>query len=122
MGLDSYFANEDWPEDEEGKMIVPEMEDADDIALVGGILSGHGVNGSFRGKVYNEYVQDVTGESLYQERVPNDVVRQMADALEAYEWGGDEDYWRPEDAEEADALARVFRHFADEGAELWGWW
>jgi hypothetical protein len=32
----------------------------------------------FRGKIYNDYVEYVTGISLYQEHIPNTTVKEMA--------------------------------------------
>ena len=49
------------------------------IELCGGIYSGD--NGSFRGKVYDMLILDLTGVSLYQEWIPPETVREMAEAL-----------------------------------------
>jgi hypothetical protein len=49
------------------------------IELCGGIFSGEG--GSFRGKVYDTLILDITGVSLYQRWIPPETVRQMAEAL-----------------------------------------
>jgi len=49
------------------------------IELCGGISSGGG--GSFRGKVYDTLIPDLTGVSLYQTWIPPETVKQMAEAL-----------------------------------------
>ena len=49
------------------------------IELCGGIYSGDG--GSFREKVYDSLIQDLTSVGLYQHWIPPETVRQMAEAL-----------------------------------------
>jgi hypothetical protein len=49
------------------------------IELCGGIYSG--ADGSFRGKVYDTLILDLTGVSLYQAWIPPEMVRQMAEKL-----------------------------------------
>ncbi len=58
------------------------MEAFDDVGiqLCGGMNSGTG--GSFRGKVYADVVEHVSGVSLYEEWIPPDVVRAMAEAFD----------------------------------------
>jgi hypothetical protein len=88
------------------------------LELCGGMYSGD--DGSFRGKVYAELILDVTGESLYQEWIPPEVVCEMAAALASCD---------PEAVAEpgipagvvAD-LATFFRICADRGLGLVGWW
>lgn len=41
----------------------------------------NGGGGSFRGKVYDTLILDLTGVSLYQAWIPPETVKQMADAL-----------------------------------------
>lgn len=54
--------------------------------MLGGLFSGAGRDGSFRGKCYAGLVEDVTGYSLYEDELPPPVVAAMADSLrEAYE-------------------------------------
>jgi hypothetical protein len=134
MGLDSFWALLQGTE-------PPRFDPP--LRLCGGMLSGDG-NGSFRGKVDNCAVSGVAGISLYQERMPNADARRIATALEDYlatgDGGFEYDEWPPRarrvrgscreeielrrrytDAEWAD-LARMFRAYADLGAELIGWW
>ena len=59
--------------------------EAANIELCGGIYSGSGNDGSFRGKIYALMILDITGTSLYQEWIPPETVAQMYTALLAYE-------------------------------------
>ena len=117
MGLDSFFRKS---RDELGVELECDLPKFDDPqpSLCGGMFSGHGFDGSFRGKVYAELVEDITGVSLYSEWIDNDIVKLMADKLDAacqrqeYVYGDSDLY----------DLARVFRAFADAGYSLTGWW
>lgn len=51
------------------------------IELRGGIFSGGGNDGSFRGKVYTTLILDLTGFSLYQEWFPPETVHLIFQAL-----------------------------------------
>ena len=85
--------------------------------------------GSFRGKAYADFIENISGISLYQENMSNDEVREIAEALEAgdmkemvellrEDWGGgEEDYFQ-----HITDLTRMFRAYADAGAILHGWW
>lgn len=101
--------------------------DADDtFSLTGGMLSGHGPH-SFRGKVYNTFIKEYTGESLYQHEIPNSVVQSMADDLQSLTWGDiGPTYHRTydgfNDEDEFKDFKRMFRTMADSGAHLVGWW
>ena len=112
MGLDNFWMKN---KDEHG-VIEGKFE------ICGGIFSGHG-NDSFRGKVYNRFVEDVTGISLYgytpdTNEISNEVVRDMADGLEATEWR--DSYIENYDIEEQEFkdLVRMFRLHADAGHYL----
>jgi hypothetical protein len=103
--------------DDDGDRI--DLEEASELNLVGGMFSGHGC-GSFRGKCYSGIVEMVTGRSLY-DALPNEVVREMADEMEkkAYsedmeEFGLDEAGWND--------LVKMFRLYADAGANLHAWY
>ena len=73
MGLDTY-AVFPVPTYREGEELL-DLEQAPSHlfagvdGLCGGMFSGHG-NGSFRGKVYNDFVEEITRESLYQGYIP----------------------------------------------------
>jgi len=77
MGLDVYAVRS--PElglSEEDEQAFEEAG----IELCGGIFSGD--PGSFRGKVYDMLILDLTDMSLYQVWIPPDTVREMAEALQ----------------------------------------
>ena len=121
MGLDCYWLVERgvWP------------EGLDDLRLCGGLFSEHG-QGSFRGKVYAELIEEISHISLYQEYLPNRDVRVIADALESTEYQerwGEGKYELPwawynyrVTRDEYEDLRRMFRAYADVGAALVGWW
>jgi len=123
MGLDSFW---EMPGGKEQLKFDPPL------TLCGGIFSENGA-GSFRGKVYDNIIEEATGQSLYEERIENDVVAQMAGCMDAVafaslEYGVDDgddgasyDGFRTPAKEWAD-LVRMFRAYADAGASLRGWW
>jgi hypothetical protein len=93
--------------------------------LCGGIFSGNGASNSFRGKVYSDVIQYLTGESLYQELIPPETVRAMADSLEsklAMELSRKFYASYEISPEELKALAIWFRVVADQGGVVIGWW
>ena len=94
--------------------------DADEagLELCGGIYSGDG--GSFRGKVYDELVRDITGVSLYEQWIPPEAVRKMATAFEACDLEAAAEPGIP--AGVVVDLARFFRICADRNLGLIGWW
>ena len=96
--------------------------------LCGGMLSGGGA--SFRGKVYDEVVEMVTEQSLYQERIENETVQVMAMKLKEYADALDD---KKKDKEipglnyeitvgEVKSLATWFEVTADNGMDVVGWW
>jgi len=115
MGLDNIWKKN---KDENG---VIEGE----FKICGGVFSGHG-NDSFRGKVYERFVEDVTGVSLYGDpetfETSNETVKQMADDLDATEWR--DSYIQNYDIEEHEFkdLVRMFRLHADAGHYLLAWY
>jgi len=105
-----------------------ELSDADiqafsnaDISLCGGIFSGGGNDGSFRGKVYAELILEITGESLYSEWIPPETVQEMCTSLmvcdpeEAADWG-----YR-NTAQEVVELRKFFQVCVQRGLGLVGW-
>ena len=120
MGLDVYAQRgpeEDLTEDDERAF------EAAEISLCGGILSG--TTDSFRGKVYSDLVEAITGESLYQEWIPPARVKAMYDALRSCtpaEFDRAHDH-RFGDVETAVANLRKFMKVcADRGLGLAGSW
>ncbi len=68
MGLDTYAAHT--PEDIElTEDDIQAFEEAR-ISLCGGMLSGDGNDGSFRGKVYVMLILEITGESFLKNGFP----------------------------------------------------
>lgn len=120
MGLDNFWEHPDIDDSACSLVFVPPLQ------LCGGMFSGNAA-GSFRGRVYAPLIEHATGVSLYEETIPNDTVRMMADALEGYlkshpprtaEDDDDDLRW---DAHLPD-LCRMFRAYADAGFDLRGWW
>jgi hypothetical protein len=111
MGLDNYWMK--------NKEELGEVEG--EFKICGGMLSGNG-NDSFRGKVYFRLIEDVCNENLYDEMIPNETVKQMADDLEATEWR--DSYIENYDIEEEEFkdLVKMFRLHADAGHYLVSSW
>ena len=111
MGLDNY-----WMKNKEEAGHID-----GDFKICGGMLSGNG-NDSFRGKVYFRFIEDVCNENLYDEMIPNETVKQMADDLEATEWR--DSYIENYDIEEEEFkdLVKMFRLHADAGHYLVSSW
>lgn len=125
MGLDSFFRKPSKTDQ------IVEITFDPDVNLIGGMFSGHGSDGSFRGKCYESWVEPITGQSLYQEEIQNAAVKDMAAALESANlpvsvlrkmnsYFGD--CSETEVAQHYRDLTRTFRAFADAGCNLYGWW
>jgi hypothetical protein len=119
MGLDTFAAYT--PEDVElSEEDLQAFADAD-ISLCGGIFSGDGCDGSFRGKVYAELILEVTGQSLYAEWIPPETVKEMYDTLmavdpeEAAAWGS------RNVAQDVLELRKFFKVCSERGLGLVGW-
>ena len=120
MGLDTFAAHT--PDDieltEEDTQAFLEAN----ISLYGGMLSGGGNGGSFRGKVYVMLLLEITGESLNDEWLPPETVCKMYEALMACD---------PEDAiarwgyrntvDEILELRKFFKVCNERGLGLVGW-
>ena len=92
-----------------------------DFKIYGGMFSDNG-NTSFRGKIYARMIEDITLVSLYDDSIPNEKIKQMADVLESTEF-------RPEymihydiTPEEFKDIAKMFRLHADAGHYLIAWY
>lgn len=90
MGLDNYFNRDDIKKDEDGKYEDQAFKDAlaevdfngEDLTLsTCGMFSGTGPDGSFRGKCYYEFVEEATGESIYDDLIEPDRLVQMGDKI-----------------------------------------
>ena len=89
--------------------------------LVGGGFSGFG-NDSFSGKVYNDIIEKITGESLYQYEIPNETVRKIASKLESTIWEENLSNEYVVDKEEYSNLCKMFKAHAEAGHTLHGYW
>ncbi len=122
MGLDNIISRS--PDED---VLTPEDERAlteSGISLCGGMFSD-GVT-SFRGKVYDMFVLEVTGESLYQEWLPPETLAEMADTLTACdpdtigEQLGLGEHFTPTPGEIRD-LRKLFRICADRDLGIIAW-
>lgn len=117
MGLDTFASHS--PEDidltDEDLQAFGEA----DIELCGGIFSGGGNDGSFRGKIYALMILDITGISLYQEWIPPETVTAMYKALLTCDPQGDYGFSNsPPDVVE---LRKFFKVCSDRGLGLINW-
>jgi hypothetical protein len=117
MGLDSIWINNGGSDNNNGTCpdFVPPL------SLCGGILSGNGAD-SFRGKVYSCLISEVTGESLYQEEIPSDKIKGMAEKLNSASYN---ELWINEFGvkySEFIDLQRMFKKYSEAGFSLYGWW
>jgi len=122
MGLDNFISRS--PDE---VVLTPDDERAlaeSGVDLCGGVFSD-GVT-SFRGKVYDIFVSEVTGESLYQEWLTPETLAEMADKLtacdpetvgEQLDLDGD---FVPSPGE-IRQLRKLFRICADRGLGLIAW-
>jgi hypothetical protein len=117
MGLDTYASRS--PEDiyltEEDQKAFAEAN----IELCGGIYSGGGNDGSFRGKVYATAILEITGQGLYQEWIPPGTVREMYAALQACD--PQEDTWDRVTPQEILELRKFFKVCSERGLGLIDW-
>lgn len=94
MGLDNYFERTEGTGSQE-------ISFPDGLRLCGGMLSGHGSDGSFRGKVYTEFFRENVGVDLYSNFNPGqvaEVTMRLAEIVKTHAgqaWG--EEGWQ-EDA------------------------
>lgn len=117
MGLDSYLYKE---EIGDTKFSLP-------APLVGGMFSDHGEDGSFRGKVYDGFMVEATGFTLYVEEYPPEKVEEIARKLEEF-WEKHKNDLESEfkrrwgiPKKEAQALVELFVQAAEEGCKYRGW-
>jgi hypothetical protein len=93
--------------------------------LIGGMISSNGTGPSFRGKAYNDYVEAVTGESLYScidapwDGVILDAITFMLEGAVDEAPNAEADEYAPA-REEREALARWFRVCSDNGLAVSG--
>jgi hypothetical protein len=125
MGLDTYAVKE-VPEGDEKALLEFQQQRTNDFkntgSLIGGMMSGNGYDGAFRGKVYDEIIESVTGESLYQEEIDNETVKEMATSLEEAVASGRVFKFEADADDHLSLLAAWFRVAADNGYTVTGWW
>ena len=91
--------------------------------VCGGMCSGNGES-SFRGKVYYDYVKDITGVSLYDDIIDNDRVMEMANDLRvSLDQFNDDlaDTYRI-NREDVENLVWMFEEHGNAGHRLVSWW
>ena len=126
MGLDTYASRT--PGDVELTAEDTAAFEAAAPQLCGGMYSGG--EASFRGKIYDGLILEATGESLYQEWITPEAVKQLAEKLgeyapqqlaaisESIEVSED----RMLSAGECVELQKFLRVCAEQGLGLVGWW
>lgn len=135
MGLDTYAMRRVTKDD--GSISTESLPDLlfDWISppLGGGMMSGSnpnskGCTASFRGKIYSQFIEAITGQSLYQESIPTEVVKQMH--IDLSQWCATESYANRHDLleahdmkmHEAHALENWFNVVQTENGVVCGWW
>jgi hypothetical protein len=121
MGLDTFFRFMTAPGDTAPKLDLTVKH------LCGGMFSGDNDGSSFRGKVYDDIVEEATGggHTLYEELTSPEIVRKIADALAIYlnenpdrkvfgQYGCNR--------EEIVELQKVFDVYGNASAIMVGWW
>ena len=121
MGLDSYLFREK----------VYDTEFKLPHRLYGGMFSGCGEDGSFRGEVYADIFYEATGMSLYVKRMSPEEVKQAAEKLDQW-WQQMKNSPELEGIlkssefevtpEEIEALVELFKQAAEKECQYAGWW
>ena len=116
MGLDTYASRS-------ADDIILSEEDllafaAADISLCGGVLSGN--DGSFRGKIYNPMMMDITSHSLHQDWISPETVLEMYQAL--LDFDPEEAYFYDRTAAEVLELRKFFQVCCERRLGLIGSW
>ena len=128
MGLDNYFRPSEQTEQE------PTFPEG--LKLCGGMFSGHGSDGSFRGKVYAEFFEQVLATDLYIEQSPEQIkatAEKLQTVLKEHPDQAWDNVWR-EDApsdklgyygvthSEIQDLAKLFEAAAEQSLKLVAWY
>jgi len=115
MGLDNYFVKLCGP----GETAEPLRFDPP-LALCVGMLSGG--DGSFRGKVYADFVGKVSGLDLYADQNSSGALVEAADAIAAWLKDNPMDESDRPDRREVSDLERAFRAYGNAGYCLISWY
>lgn len=117
MGLDSFWV---MPEGKETIVFSPSLQ------VCGGMFSNAKM-GSFRGKIYAELIQKISGISLYQDKISNEDILHISNRLEETVKSGEmEDAVKSTyydlNKQEIKDLCRMFKKFGQAGASLINSW
>ncbi len=113
MGLDNF-----WKKNEDEFGIVKAK-----VKVCGAMLNDDDdENYSFRGKVYARIIQDITMVNLYDDIIPHETVKQMADDLEAVTFIPEYIVHYDIEKDEFEDLVKMFRLHADAGHYLVSSW
>lgn len=80
MGLDVYAVRKS-PDSSEYSHMENSLFSEIKYPLCGGIFSGNGNGASFRGKVYNDFIESISGVTLYQEMMGSDDIETIVNNL-----------------------------------------
>jgi len=126
MGLDNGFGYKD---PFHNRIIIPFCQFDPPLRLVRGLVISFGDEDNqlqFRGRRYDSFIQEVTGQSLYQVEVHKDVVKEMAQKLNklaedqvALDVVGQAHMLELSQCQD---LVRVFDAAAKNDCTLFGWW
>lgn len=112
MGLDNF-----WKSDDGKDGFV-----AGEFRVCGGICSGNG-NESFRGKVYNPIVEEVTGVSLYDEKIEAEKIQEMNQKIQGCSYETAKKYSSYElDEGEWTSFQKMWDDHAKQNHYLISWW
>jgi uncharacterized protein CbrC (UPF0167 family) len=115
MGLDCYFKIK--------KYHTPVFDLPRELHLCSGMLSGNGSDGSFRGKVYASFMDQIAGLDLYQEEIEHEVIENTSRYLDKLTYT---DSWMVKydlSEQEFEDLRTLFKAAADiPNCVLLGWW
>jgi len=111
MGLDNF-----WKKSFDSEEIF-DLEFDPPLKLCGGLFSAHGSD-SFRGKVYAEFIEEVSGFSIYRD-LNNEEVHKISEKLNNYKEFKESDEISLKEFED---LKRMFKAYAESDAVLIAWY
>jgi hypothetical protein len=92
------------------------------LKVCGSMLNDEDDNYSFRGKVYARIIIDITMVDLYDDMIPSETVKQMADDLESVTFIPEYIAHYDIEKDEFEDLVKMFRLHADAGHYLVSSW
>ncbi len=112
MGLDNF-----WKMDNENNGSVE-----GDYKVCGGIFTDNG-NDSFRGKVYNSIIENITGVSLYESEITAPIVEQMNKQIQECTYKTAKSYSQYDlEEKEWEDFQRMWNDHAEAGHYLVSWY